>query len=222
MPERKKRVERLENFALFAIIYILIYGAFMLLHVQGITLPIIFNICLLLASRTMLRRDYETDIFRKSELPEERPKRQLLLGAAYGALLFLQIFLLLLLISAFFPFRVSILPWLSAEATIKHVVSYIVLNVLMQITASYAEEALWRQYFWRALEALGLPGAAVLLIITLIFALLHKPGTSWLSIALISLISLELGLLRMKYGERSFLLTGTAHFVYNLLNMFIG
>ena len=221
MPNVKKKIERIENFTLFFIVFALLFSALTLLQVQQAAPYIIFNICLLLVSRTMLKRDYGTDIFHKPELPEMHPKMQLLLGAVYGTLIFLHIFLLLLHISALFSISLPLFPWLVAETTIKYVVLYIVLNMLMQIAASYAEEAFWRQYFWKVLEDVGLPRIAVLLLITLLFTLVHKPGRSWLSIALIGLVSLELGMLRLKYGEKSFLLTGTVHFVFNLLNVFI-
>lgn len=217
LPSEKARAARIENFALIFIVFALIWGAMTLMRVQSVAPYIIVNICLLLASRTMLKRDYGADIFR----PAVRAKRQLLLGAAYGALMLLQAFLILLLIAAVFPISISIFPWLGGELTAEYIALYVASSALMQLAASYAEEAFWRQYCWRALEDAGLPGAAVLLVTTLIFALGHKPGTSWLSVAIIGLLGLEFGLLRVKYGEGSFLLTGTAHFTYNILYTFI-
>lgn len=216
LPNEKARAARIENFALIFIVFALIWGGMTLLQVQGVAPYIIVNICLLLVSRTMLKRDYGADIFRP-----RHAKRQLLLGSAFGALMFLQAFLILLLIAAVFPISISIFPWLGVGWTAERIALYVASSALMQLSASYAEEAFWRQYCWRALEDAGLPGGAVLLVTTLIFALGHKPGASWLSVAIIGLLGLEFGLLRVKYGEGSFLLTGTAHFTYNILYTFI-
>ncbi len=218
LPKEKNRTGRLENFALFVIVFALILGVMTLLQVQRAAPYIIVNICLLLASRAMLKSDYGVDIFRPSET---RPGRQLLLGAAYGTLIFLQVFLLTLLITELLSIPLRLFPWLAADAAIEHIVLSLGLNLLMRCAASYAEEAFWRQYCWRALEDAGLPRVAVLLVITLIFALGHKPRISWISVVLIGLTGIGLGLLRMKYGEGSFLLTGSAHFVFNLLELFI-
>ena len=209
--EGKKRIERIENVVLF------VFAVLCSFLIKSIIPRILFNIGLFLASIFLLRHDYGVNPLACSqEGAGMHQRRQIGLGFLFGTILFLEILLLCMAAAPILSFPLPLFSWFAAVSSPQAAVLPLLQMVALQFTVGFWEEASFRFYFWKIFEERSMPKWLVLLLITVIFTLLHIPGRSFFSVILVFLVSLQLGFLRLHYGEQSLLLLSITLFVYDV------